>query len=72
MFKPDPSTVPSYFSLLMTYALAKDMIKPITESTNAVTVMTQKYNQQRDKAMYADAQGRPNRPVQNNPFVQVR
>ncbi len=72
MFKPDPSTIPSYFSLLMTYALAKDMIKPITESAQAVPLMTAKYNQQRAAAMYADAQGRPNRPVQNNPFVMVR
>lgn len=72
MFKPDPSTVPSYFSLLMTYALAKDMIKPITESDTAMTAMTAKYNRQKGVAAYADAQGRPNRPLQHNPFVQVR
>lgn len=72
MYKPDPSTVPSYFSLLMTYALAKDMIKPITEDNNAVQVMTAKYNRQKAVSMYADAQGRPNRPLQHNPFTQVR
>ena len=72
LFKPDPATVPSYFSLLLTYALAKDMIKPITESLQATQVMTAKYNQQRAAAAYADAQGRPNRAMQNNPFVQVR
>ncbi len=72
LFKPDPSTVPGYFSLLMTYALAKDMIKPITEATQAIEVMTAKYNQQRSRAMFADAQGRPNRPLQSNPFVHVR
>lgn len=72
LFKPDPATVPSYFSLLMTYALARDMIKPITASDTAVTLMTQKYIRQRNVALYADAQGRPNRPLQNNPFVQIR
>lgn len=72
MFKPDPATVPSYFSLLVTYALAKDMIKPISESEAAVTLMTQKYNRQRNVAMQADAQGRPNRRIQHNPFVDVR
>ena len=72
MFKPDPSTVPSYFSLLMTYALAKDMIKPVTESDTAASAMVTKYNMQRARAMYADAQGRPNRRMQHNPFVQVR
>jgi hypothetical protein len=72
MFKPDPSTVPSYFSLLMTYKLARDMIKPITESDTAASAMATKYNMQRNRALYADAQGRPNRPLQHNPFVQVR
>ena len=72
LFKPDPATVPSYFSLLVTYSLAKDMLKPITESDTAATAMNVKYNRQRSAAMYADAQGRPNRQLQHNPFVQVR
>jgi hypothetical protein len=72
MFKPDPATVPSYFSLLVTYALARDMLKPITESDTAASAMMQKYNRQRAQAMFADAQGRPNRPIQHSPFTQVR
>lgn len=72
LFKPDPSACPSYFSLLMTFKLARDMIKPITESDTAQSAMTTKYNMQRNRALYADAQGRPNRPVQHNPFVMVR
>lgn len=72
LFKPDPATVPSYFSLLVTYALAKDMIKPITESDTSASAMQTKYNIQRSRAMFADAQGRPNRPIQDNPFVSIR
>lgn len=72
LFKVDPATVPSYFALLMTYALARDMIKPITESDTAASAMNQKYIMQRNRALYADAQGRPNRPLQSNPFVSVR
>lgn len=72
MYKPDPSTVPSYFSLLVTYALAKDMIKPITESDTSASAMQTKYNIQRNRALYADAQGRPNRQLQHSPFTQVR
>lgn len=72
LFKPNPATVPSYFSLQVTYALAKDMIKPITESDTAQTRMEQKYNIQRSRSLFADAQGRPNRPLQDNPFVQIR
>ena len=31
-----------------------------------------KYERQRNRAMFIDAQGRPNRPLQHNPFVSVR
>lgn len=72
MFKPEVSACPAYFTLLLTYALAKDMIKPITESDNAVTIMTAKYNVQRARAQFADAQGRPNKPIVDSPFTQVR
>lgn len=72
LFKPDPATVPSYFSLLVIYALARDMIKPITESDTSANAMKMKYETQRSRAMFMDAQGRPNRQLQHNPFVQVR
>jgi hypothetical protein len=72
MFKPDPATIPSYFALLVSLALAKLMVKPITESDSAQTKLEQAYNVQRGRAMYADAQGRPNRPLQNQPFTEVR
>lgn len=71
-FKPGVDELPSYFSMLMVYALAKDMIKPITESTTATEVMTKKYILQRDRALFADAQARPSTPIQDQPFVQVR
>lgn len=72
MFKPEVSELPAYFALLMTYALAKDMIKPITESDSGVNIMTVKYNVQRNRAMFADSQGRPNRTIAHSPFTQVR
>jgi hypothetical protein len=71
-FKPDVSVCPSYFTTLLTYALAKDMIKPITESDTAAGIMEKKYMLQRNRAMFADAQGRPNRALQDRPFIQVR
>jgi hypothetical protein len=72
MFKPEISEIPAYFALLMHYALAKDMIKPLTESDNGIDAMTQKYVMQRDRALFADAQGRPNKPIRHSPFTQVR
>jgi hypothetical protein len=71
-FKPDVADIPAYFAMLMVYACAKDMIKPITESDQAMQLMERKYNRQRSVAMYADAQGRPAVPVQDNPFVDIR
>lgn len=71
-FKPAIAAVPAYFALLMVYSLAKDMIKPITESDDAQTKMERKFSLQLSRALFADAQGRPATPVQDNPFVQVR
>lgn len=70
--KPDPATLPSYFSLLVTLALAQHMCKPITESDSARTKCEQAYIRQRNTAMFIDASQRPNRPMQHQPFTQVR
>lgn len=72
MFKPVVTDLPAYFVLLLTYAMARDMIKPITESDTAVEIMAKKYKKQRDIAMHADAQGRPNRAIIDSPFTDVR
>lgn len=71
-FKPAIDRLPAYFALLMTYALAKDMIQPVTDSEVRVRVMTAKYVSQRDRALFADAQARPARPIIDSPFTQVR
>lgn len=71
-FKPDVGSIPAYFSMLMVYALARDMVKPITESDVAVRAFQAKYVLQRDRAMYADAQARPATFIQDNPFVYAR
>ena len=72
MFKPEVTSIPAYFATLMTFALAQHMIKPITESDNAVAIMEKKYNKQRGIAMYADAQGRPAKATFSDPFVNIR
>jgi hypothetical protein len=72
MFKPEVTDCPAYFTKLLTYALAKDMIKSITESDDAVQIMTKKYDMQRNVAMFADAQGRPAKPAFHSPFTDVR
>jgi len=71
MFKPDISEVPPYFRLLLTYSLAKNMIKPVTESDEGVKVMEMHYNIQRNKAMFADAQARPSTTIPDA-FTSVR
>ncbi len=71
-FKPDITAVPAYFSMLMIYALARDMVSPITESDTGVKTFAAKYVPQRDRAMYADAQARPPTMVQDSPFTDSR
>lgn len=72
LFKPDITACPAYFTLLMTYALYRDMVGPITESMAKVQIAGQLYNVQRGRAMYADAQGRPNKPMADSPFTAIR
>lgn len=72
LFKPDPTQLPAYFSTLLTYALARDMANPITGGVDAFKVFELKYLKQRDRALFADAQGRPSTPVRISPFTGVR
>ncbi len=71
-FKPEINRLPAYFTLLLTYALAKDAITPITENDARVAIMTRKYISQRDRALFADAQARPSTPIVHSPFTDVR
>lgn len=71
-FKPDVTACPAYFTLLLTYALYRDMVGPITESVNKTRVAMELYNQQRARAQFADAQSRPNKPIVDSPFTAVR
>ena len=71
-FKPDVTEMPAYFATLMVYALARDMVKPITESDTGVKTFAAKYVMQRDRAMYADAQARPATMIQDSPFTDFR
>ncbi len=71
-FKPEVPALPAYFALLMTYVLAKDMVSPITENADKHRMMQMKYLPQRDRALFADAQARPARPIYSSPFTDVR
>jgi hypothetical protein len=72
LFKPEITVCPAYFTLLLVYALYRDMVGPITASEAKVKIAKEMYRQQRDRALFSDAQGRPARPVMANPFTDVR
>lgn len=72
LFKPEVSALPIHFSALLMYALALNMVKPVTESDDGATKLRQAYNAQRDRALFMDAQARPNRPIAHSPFTDVR
>lgn len=71
-FKPGIDKIPAYFAMLMHYALARDMAEPIKEKQASIETFARKYILQRDRAQYADSQGRPASPIQHNPFTDVR
>lgn len=72
MVKPEISELPPYFAMLMVCALAKFMVKPITESDSGLQLLTQRYNDQFAKAAYADSQGRPNISIRHSPYTEAR
>lgn len=72
MFKPEVSELPAYFALLLTYDLAQNMAKPITESDATAQKWERAFIRQKAIAQYADAQGRPNKAIRHSPFTQVR
>lgn len=72
MFKPEVTAVPRYFAQMLTFAMAREMAMPIKESQAAYGMSDQKYMEQRARAMFADAQGRPNRPFIDSPFTDIR
>lgn len=72
MFKPAVGDIPAYFATLLTYRLARDMAKPITESGTTGDRWGRDYVEQRNVALFADAQGRPSKPVYRSPFTDVR
>lgn len=72
VFKPEIEQLPAYFCALMVAALARDMAKPISEDKDTVLILQKRYIEQRNRAMYADAQGRPATSIQYSPFTDVR
>lgn len=71
-FKPDIDKVPVYFSMLMVYVLYRVFAKPITESDAHAMKAIKEYALQRDRALYADSQGRPATPIVDSPLTDVR
>lgn len=71
-WKPEVTALPAYFTYLLVLALARAMIKPITESDTAWEIMDKRYNVQRNVALYADAQARPAKPIVHSPFTDGR
>jgi hypothetical protein len=71
-FKPEITDLPAYFTLMLTYALAKDMAKPITGQTAMADKWEKAYMRQLPLSMAADAKARPSTPIQSSPFTDVR
>lgn len=70
--KVPESLWPGYFEKLMQRALAKDFIIPIREDVNASQIVWQQYLGEGQKARAEDSKQKIQRPIQSQPFIQVR
>lgn len=68
VFKPDEGDLPPHFVDALQYRLAADFSMIVTEDENKSTVMHEKYVRALTAAMTIDSQGRPQTPMQGNPF----
>ena len=72
LFKPDIATLPAYFTKMLAYSLAREMARPTSENTHTVNDFSDRYYLQRNVAMFADAQARPNVAIEDSPFTDCR
>lgn len=72
LFKPDIAALPAYFTKMLAYALAREMARPTSESDTTVQDFSSRYLNQRDQALFADAQARPNTAIEDSPFTDCR
>lgn len=72
IFKPDESRLPPYFVKLMEFHLAAQFAIPVTDNSTKAEEYRKMYEDQLRRAKFIDSQARPNAPIVDSPFIEVR
>ena len=72
VYKVSETALPPYFVVPLQYKLASDFANSITESTSKAEYYEAKYRVAISQARSIDSQGRPQEPIVDSPFVDVR
>ena len=70
--RPDESKLPSYFVEYMEFRLAAKFAYPVTKREKLTTAYSAEAKTQLLKAKFIDSQGRPNKGIQDAPFIEAR
>ena len=72
IYNAPESEWPVYFSKMIEYALARDMVTSLRDSTTIRMEMAAEYENASRMARYTDSQQHPQTPIVSRPFVDVR
>ena len=71
-FKPDESRLPAYFIKLMEYNLAAQFAVPVTANRSLGELYQAMFEDQLKRSRFLDSQARPQSPIIDSPFTEVR
>ena len=71
-FRPDTTSLPSYFVLAFTYKLASEFALGVTDKADKNALYEGKHDKALAKAFSADAMQHPQTPIVDSPFTDVR
>jgi hypothetical protein len=72
IFKPDESRLPAYFVKLMEFHLAAQFAIPVTDNTSKAEEYRRMFEDQLRRSKFIDSQARPQDPIVDSPFIEVR
>jgi hypothetical protein len=72
IFRANTSEWPAYFTLAFTYKLASEFALAVTDKPNKNAIYEEKFREAMASAYSADAQGNPQTPILDMPFIDSR
>jgi len=72
VYQVDETSLPPHVTKTIEYRLASDFAMLVTESQTKATFYEEKYRDMLQRAKAIDSQGRPQQPMVDSPFIDVR